>query len=123
LTKVEPWEAGSGRGAVELPGDVTTGAIRYRYEEAAGQRDLRFQYFDEEDGVSKFKLFVADKLIDQWSADQHVPTPTTVPDAHSSSCRIIRGVMLKPGDEIRIEGTADSGERAAVDYLEVIPSH
>jgi hypothetical protein len=62
------------------------------------------------------------KLIDEWLADQHVPTPTTVSDAHSSTCRMIRGVMLKSGGEIRLDGTADRGERAADDYFEVAPA-
>jgi alpha-glucuronidase len=119
FTKIEPWEAASGRGAAQLPEKVTTGSIRFRHEGESGPRDLRVQYFDEEDGVSKFKMFVADKLVDEWLADQHVPTPTTVPDAHSSTCRMIHGVTLKQGDEIRIEGTADGGERAAVDYVEI----
>jgi alpha-glucuronidase len=106
-----------------LDGNVATGAVRFKYRGEPGPRDVRVQYYDEEDGVSKFKLFVADKLIDQWQADNHVPTPTTLPDAHSSSCRWIRGVVLNPGDEIRIEGTADGGERAAIDYIEFSPNH
>jgi alpha-glucuronidase len=123
FTKIEPWEAASGRGAAQLPSDVASGSIRFKYRGEEGTRDLRVQYFDEEDGVSKFKLFVVGKLVDQWQADNHVPTPTTLPDAHSSSCRMIRSLSLKPGDEIRIEGTADGGERAAIDYIELVPSH
>jgi alpha-glucuronidase len=122
FTEIEPWEAASGRGAAQLAGNVETGSVRFKYRGEPGTRDVRVQYFDEEDGVSKFKLFVAGKQIDQWKADNHVPTPTTLPDAHSSSCRMIRGVPLKPGDEIRIEGTADGGERAAIDYIEFAPN-
>ncbi len=51
-----------------------------------------------------------------------MPTPTTLPDAHSSIRRTVRGVALRSGDEIRIEGTADGGERAAIDYVEIMPS-
>jgi hypothetical protein len=28
--------------------------------------------------------------------------------------------MLRPGDEIRVEGTPDGGETAALDYIEVV---
>ncbi|HVT29378.1 MAG TPA: hypothetical protein VHE81_15285, partial [Lacipirellulaceae bacterium] len=121
VTKITPWEAASGRGAVQLPENVATGSVRFKYGGAPGRYDLRVQYFDEDDGVSQFKLFVAARLVDQWQADNHLPTPTTSPDAHSSIRRTIRGVMFEPGDEIRIEGTADASERAAIDYIEIVP--
>ena len=122
FTKIEPWEAASGRGAAQLPGNVASGSVRFKYPGEPGTCDMRVQYYDEEDGVSKFKLFVGGKQIDQWQADNHVPTPMTLPDAHTSSCRWIRGVPLKSGDEIRLEGTADGGERAAIDYFELVPT-
>ena len=110
VTEIEPWEAASGSRAVQLPGDDVNGSVRFRFDGPPGPYDLHVRYFDEEDGVSKFKLFVAEQLLDEWQADNHVPTPTTLPDAHSSIRRTVRGVALRPGDEIRIEGTAD-GER------------
>jgi alpha-glucuronidase len=119
-TKIEPWEAASGTGAAQLPKDVARGTIRFNYDGEPGFMDLRIQYFDEEDGVSKFRLCAAGKQVDEWQADNHVPTPTTLPDAHSSIRRTVRGVKLRPGDEIRLEGTADGGERAAVDYFEIV---
>jgi hypothetical protein len=61
-------------------------------------------------------------MLDQWTADNELPTPTTRPDAHSSIRRAIRHVQLQPGDIIRVEGEADAGERAGVDYLEIVPS-
>jgi alpha-glucuronidase len=120
-TKIDPWEAASGTGAAQLPEGVSDGTIRFKYDGEPGPKELRVQYFDEEDGVSRFKLFVAGKLVDEWRADNHVPTPTTLPDAHSSIRRTVRGVTFHIGDEIRLEGTADGGERAAVDYFEFVP--
>ncbi|HEX3601597.1 MAG TPA: alpha-glucuronidase family glycosyl hydrolase [Lacipirellulaceae bacterium] len=122
LTKIEPWEAASGQGAVQLPENVSHGAIRFAFKGQPGVYDLRVQYFDEEDGASKFKLFVDDKLVDEWQADGHLPTPTNVPDAHSSTRRTAPNVALHAGDEIRLEGSADGGERAAVDYFEIVPN-
>jgi alpha-glucuronidase len=122
FTEIKPWEAASGRGAVQLPDGVESGSIRFRFTRDAGDYDVRVQYFDEEDGVSKFTLFVNDKRIDAWQADNHLPTPTTLPDAHSSIRRKLPRVKLNSGDEIRLEGTADAGERAVVDYFELMPS-
>jgi alpha-glucuronidase len=120
-TDITPWEAASGKGAVQVPEDQPVGSLRIRFAGEAGPHDIRVQYFDEEDGVSEFKLLVDGRLIDQWKADDHVPTPTTLPDAHSSARRTVRNVMLQPGDEIRVEGKADDGERAGLDYVEIVP--
>jgi alpha-glucuronidase len=119
-TKITPWEAASGKGAVQLPEGTSVGSLRVRFAGEAGPHDIRVQYFDEEDGVSTYRLFVDDEMLDEWEADSHVPTPTTLPDAHSSSRRTVSNVMLGPGDEIRVEGRADAGERAGIDYIELV---
>ena len=36
--------------------------------------------------------------------------------------REIRGLALRPGDEIRIEGFPDRGAHAAFDYMELHPA-
>jgi len=33
----------------------------------------------------------------------------------------ISGLVLRPGDEIRIEGIPDGGEHAVIDYVELRP--
>ena len=119
--KIEPWEAASGRGAAEIGNEASAGSIRFKYAGQAGCRELWIQYFDEDDGVSTFKLFVGEKLIDQWQADGRLPTPTTKPDAHSSTRRIVRIDAIETGDEVHIESTANAGERAVVDYIEIHP--
>jgi alpha-glucuronidase len=119
---VAPWEAASESRAVELPDGVDSGAVTFEVGEPAGRYDLRLQYFDEEDGVSRFEVWAGERGLDAWQADGHVPTPTTKPDAHASTRRTIRGVELKPGDAIRVLGQPDGGERATVDYLELVPS-
>jgi alpha-glucuronidase len=119
LTAIEPWEAASGSGAVQVPEGSEIGAVRFTYAGPPGCRELWIQYFDEDDGVSTFKVFVGGRLVDEWQAGGRLPTPTTRPDAHSSTRRTVRVEMIRPGDEIRIEGRPDGGERAAIDYIEV----
>jgi hypothetical protein len=121
-TTITPWEAASGRGAVQLPDDVSTGSINFRFKGRPGYYDLHLRYFDEQDGVSEFKLIVAERDVDRWKADNQLPTPTTLPDAHSSIRRTVRHVSLQGSDIIRLVGKPDAGERAAVDYLEIVPS-
>jgi alpha-glucuronidase len=120
VTGITPWEAASGTGAVQLPEERPRGWVRFQFAGETGSHDLRVRYYDEEDGISEFKLYVAGKLIDQWKADNRLPTPTNLPDAHASIRRTVSGVVLRPGDEIRIEGTADGGERAGIDYVELV---
>ncbi len=119
--EITPWEAASGAKAIRCA--RTDGPCRAssRYEGKAGWFDLGVEYFDENDGQSTFKLYVAGQLVDSWIADAHLPTK--LPDSHSSIRRRICGIALRPGDEIRIEATAEGDEAASVDYLEIEPAH
>ena len=87
VTEITPWEAASGSRAVQLIEQASPVRCVSNIDGPPGSYDLHVQYFDEEDGVSRFKLFVADRLIDEWQADNRLPTPTTLPDAHSSMRR------------------------------------
>jgi alpha-glucuronidase len=114
---ITPWEAASGGKAVTCGAAKCTASMRY--EGAAGWQTLRVQYFDLNGAVSHFKLWVGDQMIDEWSATDHLPARKL--DASSSTRRVISGIALRPGDEIRIEGTPGGREMAALDYLEIIP--
>jgi alpha-glucuronidase len=122
VVDVKPWEAASGSKAAQLASKQTTGQVKWHFDGEPAPYDLHVRYFDEDDGISRFTLFVNGKSIDEWQADNRLPTPSLVPDAHTSSRRIVRRVELKPGDEIRLEGTADGEEFAAVDYVEYWPN-
>ncbi len=113
--EIHPAEAASGGKAIAC----AAGACRasFRYAGAAGWRTVNVQYFDENDGVSRFRLLVHGQEMDAWAADGHLPSRE--PDANTSTRRAVRGVALRPGDEIAVEGTPDAGERAVVDYVEV----
>ena len=57
--------------------------------------------------------------VDEWAAP--IALPTRKVDGSSSTRRTIPGVALRTGDEIRIEGIPDGGEKAALDYIELLP--
>lgn len=119
VTNITPFEAASGEKAVQVSTGEGRGVASLRYDGAPGRFDLIVQYFDEDDGVSRFKVFVAGQLVDEWVADSQLPTPTKVPDGHSSARRTITGLALRPGNELRIEGQAQGGEQACLDYIEL----
>ncbi len=114
---VTPWEAASGGKAVACAAAQCTATMRFAG--AGGRYTLRVQYFDQNNGVSRFRVWVAGRLVDEWPAAGRLPSRRI--DAASSTRRAITGVALHPGDEIRIEGQPDGAEPAAIDYIEVLP--
>ena len=113
---VTPWEAASGAAAVECADAKCTAA--FNYDGDAGWHDLVVQYFDQSDGVSRFRVWVGSQLVDEWTAADRLPARKV--DSSSSSRRTIRGLALRKGDELRIEGIPDGGETAALDYIEIV---
>ena len=63
-------------------------------------------------------VLVGKQVVDEWKATDRVPAKSV--DAGASARRVIEGLALRPGDEIRIEGTLDRGDPPAVDYVEVL---
>lgn len=118
VTDVNPWEAASGGKA------VTCGAAKcaasFQFDGKPGWYALRVEYFDQNNGVSHFRLSVRNQIVDEWAAADDLPSRKI--DGASSIRREILGIALRPGDEIRIEGIPNSAETAAFDYLEVLAS-
>ena len=117
VTEVKPWEAASGGKAVQCLGPTRRCVVSFHYEGRPGWYNLNVQYFDQNNGASRFKLLVAGQLVAEWVADDALPTNKI--NAHSSTRRRITGLALRPGDEIRIEGFPDGGEAAPIDYVEI----
>ncbi len=117
ITNVKPWETASGEKAVSCGAPTCSASMKY--EGPAGWRAIHVRYFDQNNGAAKFRLRVGDQTVDEWTANFIVPSAKL--DGSTSARRIVPEVLLKPGDEIRIEGTPDGGESAALDYIEILP--
>ncbi|HEY2548256.1 MAG TPA: hypothetical protein VGI46_19445, partial [Candidatus Acidoferrum sp.] len=115
--EVVPREMASGGKAVECTGAAQKCSAAFRFDRAAGRYELDVEYFDQNNGKSKFRVLVGEKVVDEWVADDHLPA--TKPGGDSSTRRRIRGLALRPGDNIRIEGVPDGEEHAAFDYVEI----
>ena len=113
---VVPWEAASGGKAVVCA--AAQCAATLRFNGAPGWYTLHVQYFDLPDGVSRFRVLVANQVVDEWAAADHLPARKI--DASASVRRVIPGMALRAGDEIRIEGVPDGGDPAALDYVEIL---
>ena len=112
---VTPWETASGGKAIGCPRQACSAA--FRWKGTPGWYRIAVQYFDERDGVARYRLFVGEQLIDEWLADDDLPSDA--PNGHTSTRRTVTGIALRPGDEIRIEGATDAKDRADIDYLEI----
>jgi alpha-glucuronidase len=115
---VTPWEAASGAAAVACEGERC--AASFVYDGEPGWRDLSVQYFDQNQGASRYRLSVAGQVVAEWTADDDLPSDKI--DAHTSTRHTTRRVALRPGDEIRVEAVRAAPEAAAIDYVEVRPS-
>jgi alpha-glucuronidase len=113
------FETASGFTAVRCPEGRCT--ARFVFKGDSGWHTLRIRYFDYAQGSARFQLFVGDQLVDAWIADDTLPTRRSEPDGTSSTRRVVTGIALRPGDEIRIEGFPDRSEDAALDYIEIHP--
>ncbi len=114
VVDVQPWEAASGGRAVACESHCSA---QFRFAGSAGSHDISVRYFDQNGGVSDFRVLVNGRVVAEWRADDTLPTNRI--DAHSSTRHRIARVQLRPGDVIRTEGVADGTEAAALDYVEI----
>jgi alpha-glucuronidase len=116
---ITPFEDASGGKAVACPEGTKSCTAATKFTGEAGWYTLRAEYFDQADGVAHYRVWVNGQTVDEWAANLTLPSSKL--DSTTSTRRSIAGIALRPGDEIRIEGTPDAGEVAALDYLEIVP--
>ncbi len=116
---VHPWETASGGKAVVCKREQACTAS-FRFRGPAGRYDFSVEYFDQNNGASRYRVFVDGRQVGEWVADAHLPA--TEPNGDSSTRHTIPSVALQPRQEIRIEGTPNGEERAPVDYVELHPA-
>lgn len=114
---VLPWENASGGKAVECA--QKSCSATFHFNGGAGWYEIDVQYFDLYQGVAKFRLYVGSQLIGEWLANDQLPSDKIGGD--TSTRRSITGVALRPHDEVRIEGFPDGRDRAALDYVRIVP--
>lgn len=113
---VSPWENASGGKAIEC-GKASGCIATFPFHRAGGRYEMVVQYFDQNNGESKFRVLVNNRLVNEWIANDRLPA--TRPGGDSSTRRRIPGLALHPGDEIRIEAFPDDAEHAPLDYIEL----
>jgi alpha-glucuronidase len=120
--QVTPWEDASGGKAVTCDASAAPMgcSAEWTYTGKAGRFDIAVQYFDLQGGVAHFTLHVNGTAIVKWAADARLPSRR--PNGDNSTRFTARGVELKPGDVLRVDGTEDASDPAALDYIEIEPA-
>ncbi|HKF47688.1 MAG TPA: alpha-glucuronidase family glycosyl hydrolase [Terracidiphilus sp.] len=118
IIDVQPWEDASGGKGVSC-GEANCSA-EWTYDGRAGRLDVAVQYFDLQGGDAKFSLLVDGQTRASWVANATLPSRR--PHGDNSTRYVARGVELKPGDVLRVEGTPDKSDPAALDYIELEPA-
>ncbi|MFI5098757.1 MAG: glucosiduronase, partial [Candidatus Acidiferrales bacterium] len=118
---VSPWEAASGGKGIECPPTSELCTATFHFTGAPGRYDIDVRYFDQSNGTSRFRVYLGNQLIAEWSANEHFPA--TVPSADSSTRHRVPAIALKTGDALRIEGRPDGPEHAALDYVQFTPAN
>jgi alpha-glucuronidase len=112
---VTPWETASQGTAVTCPEARCTATLHFAGE--PGWYTLGVEYFDVHPGVARYSVRVNGQPIDAWDAALELPSRQL--DGHTSTRRTIRGVALRAGDALVIEGQPGGEDRAALDYIEL----
>jgi alpha-glucuronidase len=116
---IHPWEDAS-QGRAVFCEVASTCAADFPFNGTPGAYSVAVQYFDLRDGVAKFTLRVNGQSVATWAADATLPS--IIPNGDNSTRHTIPSVVLKPGDTLRVEGTPDAKDPAALDYIELTPS-
>ena len=123
ITDVMPWENASGGKIVTCdtsPAQKTCSA-EWTYSGKSGRFNIAVQYLDLRGGAAHFALDVNGAVAATWAADALFPSN----HAGDTSTRFTargpdgRGIELKPGDVLRVEGAPDASDSAALDYIEI----
>jgi alpha-glucuronidase len=115
--EIEPAENASGGKGVDCKTDRCSAT--FKFDRNPGWYELDVQYFDMPAGEARYLLSVNGQVIEAWTAAERLPARHLGGD--SSTRRWVRGVALRSGDEIRIEGIPNQDDPAALDYVELTP--
>jgi alpha-glucuronidase len=102
-----------------VPEKPSVCTAEWTYNGHAGRFNLAVQYFDLRGGAAHFTLDLNGNALASWAADANLPS--FWPNGDNSTRYTANDVLLKPGDVLRLEGTSDGRDPAALDYIELDP--
>jgi probable HAF family extracellular repeat protein len=98
----------------------TTGITSTQFKGVSGLYDVVVTYLDETDGQASLDLKLNDRSLSRWTLDRDLGSGDPIEQTFTK--RVIEGVRLFSGDQLSIVGTANGGEWARVDAIELVPT-
>ena len=77
-------------------------------------------YYDQNHGVGRLSASLEGVALDDWQLDQDLGA-SSVNEKTFATRTIATQIQVNAGDELRLEGLRDGGERARIDYVEFVP--
>ncbi|KAL4949136.1 glycoside hydrolase superfamily [Aspergillus filifer] len=121
---VSPFEAASGSYCIVTSDNATEGTAWTRLETETGTYNIAVNYYDQALGNSTWKLFLDEDMVGEWKGDLEYTigrAPSPYIDGQTAARVTFRDVHVKDGSILRIVGTPDGEEPAAVDYVSILP--
>ncbi len=120
---VKPWEDASEGKAVTCPpaleGAQNPCIAEWIYSGKPERYRVAIQYFDLQGGNARFTFTVNGHVEAAWVADAQLPSWR--PNGDNSTRFTTLAIDLRPGDILRVEGTPQGRDPAALDYIELEP--
>jgi hypothetical protein len=88
------------------------GSATKLFDQPSGHYDIRITYFDQEEGQSAVKLYIAGEEKAAFKMDK---------DTDCWRWQMFRNIPVREGDEIKLMGKAHKKEQAILDFIEFIP--
>jgi hypothetical protein len=107
--------AASGGRVIEARGDAVAGMT---YDGETGSYDIKVNYFDETDGVSRLAVYADGRLLDSWVWDQDLGNAGV--SRRNLTSHTISDVQLQEGTQIRLVGWGDASEPLRVDSVSIL---
>jgi hypothetical protein len=118
--RVEDNPFASGGKLISLQNAVgTMGAASTQFTGETGAYHVIVRYLDETDGKAQLDFRVNGNSIDRWTLDKDLGSGN--PTEQTFTERLVGSVSLETSDTLSLVGTAESGEWARIDSIELIP--
>lgn len=124
---VSPFETASNATAIVTSSNSTdaAGTASTTLAFPSGTYDLAINYYDMAIGVSRWRVFINEKLVGEWEGNAAFTlghAPSLYVDGSSAARITFRDVEIREGDTLRIVGRPDGLEPAPLDYVSLLPS-
>ncbi len=109
----------SGGKLIKLRSSGVTGSATCNFVGNTATYDIKVWHYDESDGACTFRVYMGDKLVDEWIANKSLGSNDPV--AETRTYRIITDITITNGAQIKLEAVQNNEEWGRFDNIEITP--